>query len=982
MKRQFLAVVLAVFAAAIFLSGAGDAATNTQPQWLSSVAPQVTKEAELTANQEPLATGIDCEPVDIPNGSEVIHSCAYNTPLGRLTDSGHLLDTPRGIVKYDLRSGGKVLPSIPGRPGMILTQSIYYSSQDQPRLGTYYPDKLVYREHFGYPPIKQYEYSGQPGQFFQRIDGGPIAVQAQTLAYSTNGRWAVAHAGRLGLTRLDLDTRRARILSLDIPGFSYNFGHTRMNNFAVSDDGRYIAVTLDETTNTGQKRPALRVYDAGSCRDQFRFYATRATSHACEYKDIWSGEYRTGDSDGIRDALPTAEYPRRVRFVANGTLSFDTIYDRVSTTEYKVARYYVSVPEGADRDYVGLLAMGDSYISGEGAAGKYFSGTDTKNNRCHNAWSSYPYRIGAELFQYGRSVACSGAKMFDVSIEAGDPEGSIVLEERYEGQAEDEVEWGDRETERIINTFSPGYAQQTIFAQEYEPRTVLLSIGGNDIHFADILASCINPFRDDDCYPYYEDRVELMWDILGQYERLVHTYKDVAQKSKGRVYVVGYPQIAKIDGNCGANVKLTSKEIKFGAHLITYLNSVIQRAAGEAGVFYVNTEAALSGHRLCEAPKGQAGMNGLTKGNDGGVGPIRPLGNESYHPTALGHKLLGQMIVSKTQNLTAAMPLPRANNKPALDYSNQLLKNVPKIGRMERALRWTGRSTINLLKKEVQFVVNAPKAALQKASEYKVVIHSEPTVLAEGVVGDGPILFTIPGGIEPGFHTLDIYGTDESGRPVDYREVVYVQEGDDDIDGDGQMNASDSCPAWPQLAVDEDGDGVADDCDAEIFESPVDAPPELAETSPIDFDSLEIAGDPDDTNGLVQEYVPEKPAEQSKDEKSADSGSQHTQEVTQVARGALQPTTTVATNATVLGRSVDSFLGRTSSLLGAASEEQSNADAERLATSDALGLQKSVAGGQESSPGNSSSIGSWVMVAGAIVVTTLLLWLFFRRTGA
>ncbi|QQS18942.1 hypothetical protein IPL68_02690 [Candidatus Saccharibacteria bacterium] len=114
--------------------------------------------------------------------------------------------------------------------------------------------------------------------------------------------------------------------------------------------------------------------------------------------------------------------------------------------------------------------------------------------------------------------------------------------------------------------------------------------------------------------------------------------------------MVGYPQIAKVDGDCGANVKLNSSEVKFRSQLISYLNSVIKRAAAEAGAYYVDAENALNGYRLCEAPKGKAGMNGVTKGNDSG--PFKLIGQESYHPTTFGHRLLSQNIVSKTTNLT------------------------------------------------------------------------------------------------------------------------------------------------------------------------------------------------------------------------------------------------------------------------------------------------------------------------------------------
>jgi lysophospholipase L1-like esterase len=270
--------------------------------------------------------------------------------------------------------------------------------------------------------------------------------------------------------------------------------------------------------------------------------------------------------------------------------------------------------------------------------------------------------------------------MLDVSMAAGDPETDpkkkITNEDQYRGK--DKSSWGQRapsKKELIINNFSPGYAQQSIFAREYKPRVALLSIGGNDINFAGIIRTCVDVGEVvDTCYRYYEDRVGIMKQILGQYERLVKTYKSLMQESGSRLYVVGYPQIAKVGGDCGVNVRLDAKEVAFSAQLITYFNSVIKKAAAEAGAYYVDIETALNGSRLCEATMQQTGaVNGLTKGND----ILWLVGNESFHPNTYGHRLMAQRIMINSTNMTAAMPRPVPNNKPTLDLNNSLLNGMP-----------------------------------------------------------------------------------------------------------------------------------------------------------------------------------------------------------------------------------------------------------------------------------------------------------------
>jgi hypothetical protein len=76
-----------------------------------------------------------------------------------------------------------------------------------------------------------------------------------------------------------------------------------------------------------------------------------------------------------------------------------------------------------------IVALGDSYISGEGAE-HYFEGTDEtgeERNLCHRAPSAYPYLIADELGASLTFTACSGARIADVTgvdAQAGRRRGS------------------------------------------------------------------------------------------------------------------------------------------------------------------------------------------------------------------------------------------------------------------------------------------------------------------------------------------------------------------------------------------------------------------------------------------------------------------------------------------------------------------------------------------------------------------------------
>jgi hypothetical protein len=288
-------------------------------------------------------------------------------------------------------------------------------------------------------------------------------------------------------------------------------------------------------------------------------------------------------------------------------------------------------------------------------------------------------------------------------------------------------------------------------------------------------------------------------------------------------------------------------------------------------VYYVDTESALNGYRLCEAPKNNAGVNGLTAGDDKGVkvqahaggktySKTIGLGNESYHPTALGHKLLAQRVTSSTTNLTAPMPAPKANNKPSLDYTSSLLKDVehaPEQQRHREAIKWSDAGDISVLLKNSPYKTNAPKGTLKQGASIKGVLRSNPVTLFEGIYDETKgFVFTIPDYIPVGLHTFDIYGATPNGDPIDLREVVYVAEETDDFDGDGTPNKQEACVLVDSLGIDQDNDAADDACDSELRDISInDSVPELPATSPVSFDPDEDIATPN-PQGIVVPYIP------------------------------------------------------------------------------------------------------------------------------
>lgn len=106
-----------------------------------------------------------------------------------------------------------------------------------------------------------------------------------------------------------------------------------------------------------------------------------------------------------------------------------------------------------DRDHV--VVMGDSYSAGEGA-GSYHPDTDTATNPCHRSDLTY----GADLFERRTIIACSGAVTSDLA------------DQQYP-------------------TVQPQLSQ--LMALDDPADLVLLTLGGNDAGFSDVIKVCALP---------------------------------------------------------------------------------------------------------------------------------------------------------------------------------------------------------------------------------------------------------------------------------------------------------------------------------------------------------------------------------------------------------------------------------------------------------------------------------------------------------
>lgn len=639
------------------------------------------------------------------------------------------------------------------------------------------------RNPFGQLNAKQL--TAPPDLIVRDASGSPLVVNPRTIAFSDNGSWLVAETLSGSFVRINLTTLSQMPFA---PAFGSQGSSALLNSrVAISDDGQFVAIANHDAGT-------FKVYDLTNCAP---------TSRSCPNRD-----YRpfVGQQIGGLQSI------QHVRFVNRGLISFE-----VQASNILNSGIYELAPSDSIGHLIDYLGLGDSYTSGEGAF-DYQSGTDLANNTCHLSAKSYPLLLTRDLFSPtgGHSVACSGAVIRDVASTSDSYRGQVRDGPMFTQLSESEPGL----LSSVLTNFVPGYVAQQRFAGQYQPRIITVSVGGDDVGFGSIVQNCVVPhlsrhLSDSDCYSTYEDRVELKQLVDRMVPRWISLYRQLLKAAPdSQIYAVGYPSIASDTGSCALNAHLGKNELEFSQEMISYINQTVEKAAKSAAISYVDIGQALVGHRLCETASYNVAVNGLTAGKDGGVFGLRLFGKESYHPNALGQELIEQAVLNKTRNLTS---------KPVLTASMaSKLLNAPKTGRALQTVVPDSHLAPAVIKagKSTSVSHSGSRSGLKANTNYKIRLDGPAGVVIGTIVSDinGDISgqVTIPPIVLPGGHSLDLTGENQVGSSVDVSQPVYLPSSDNDADGDGIDDSTDSCPGATNSGVDEDRDGVDDVCDPVI----------------------------------------------------------------------------------------------------------------------------------------------------------------------
>jgi lysophospholipase L1-like esterase len=509
---------------------------------------------------------------------------------------------------------------------------------------------------------------------------------------------------------------------------------------------------------------------------------------------------------------------------------------------------------------VRVAVLGDSYISGEGAADgisdgveapsepdmRYHSCTDMPfddcqavpagsgdsqttwdRNRCHRSDASWAMRAGRELVtdsQHLLFAACSGAITDDL-IDHG----------QYDGQ--------DGRRGPSPNGIFGGQLQADALAdfQESGPvDVVFLSIGGNDVKFADVVKRCMLYA----ClvWPTSGWKGDAQRDVYEIEERVVTALRDIELAAPtAQVVIAGYPDPTGLE-HCGATgldagvgaLSIDEPEQQWlRSEFIGPLNSAIEAAAERMNASFLPFQTAFAGHEICSDV---AYAHGLKAGNDAPDRFLGPIGTESFHPNAYGHRKLfkdaKRLIIDTSEfGSEASWEAPMIQVAPPLPQPS--LKITVSSGADPQTLQATPDADLLL-----------QGAGAPPNGNGVIFFNSLPTKVGTWQAdadGNWSANVTVPESAAPGLHRLIATDPDTGDEIVSAETYVNTgatcppeagapdRDGDAmpdscdptttdgplaDHDGDGTANEQDNCPALANpTQADDEANGIGDACD-------------------------------------------------------------------------------------------------------------------------------------------------------------------------
>lgn len=639
--------------------------------------------------------------------------------------------TPQGYANYGIKFPSEEEFSTLSICGNILGCS--YSEENDTFVAFESPDQwskevIVYKDF-----VKNLERTVYGGQSYYNLKQmtpkfstsslTDVRFYIYNLSLSSNGKWLFVEARDYGFLRINTETKEIRRV---ISGTRYALGVNFRGETAISDDGIKIAVM-------GLNMGISVVTIDDSCGD------IPSASSSMYFESGIQGCVPLDTS--VNSYAPYFSQAYRPKFTQNSKVfSFDA-YSSDGSNPHHITLFLDSTVIQNRTNYV---AIGDSFSSGEGETDDsfYIGGPE---NACHVSSRSYPFLVASSWNVVGFNAACSGASM---------------------------------ETAR---NRLPEYSHRTQLEEIAIrlPQVLTIGIGGNDAGLMGKLKACIG-FDTCEWAKNLEERQNTVMEIKNLYPKLKQFYKEVDQKIPGKVIVVGYPAIISAQPLCLADVGtvLNQVERQFINEGIHYLNQVIQAAANDSGVEFVDVERAFSGSELCTLTNSPS-MNSIRVGSEypiiSSLSDFKIIGSESFHPTPFGQRQIANAILGTFPFLIFPEQCVTCIEELGVPEPGQYWGEVQQQLRLQYKLPFISKVTIS---KGDLFEISLPAFSFEPSSDVRVELHSETQIVGSGeAADDGSFNLSIDSKtFEPGFHSIHLIGKTFSGRDVDIYDFLTIEE--------------------------------------------------------------------------------------------------------------------------------------------------------------------------------------------------------------
>jgi lysophospholipase L1-like esterase len=290
-----------------------------------------------------------------------------------------------------------------------------------------------------------------------------------------------------------------------------------------------------------------------------------------------------------------------------------------------------------------IVALGDSYMSGEGAK-RFFEGTNNRNqNECRRAPTAFAPKVvqldDNAIPDHLVFLACSGAKakeVYDTAQYPGEPINDGTPDVGLNQLAD--YDWVSK-------------------SADVQPKLVLITIGGNDAKFGEIGRTCVLL---GDCA-----EIGARWlKNLNNVGLQVRTVFEMVRRHFPDIPVVAIPYPIPISETRCSWSSMTSDEHLFLHEFVHELDAVIQQEAENAGLYYLKEmESSLAERnlRICDAGPSSVGVNFLARNPISG-GSFEQRVNPQYwfhnslHPNDRGHTAMSETLKLWIDEHRAAKP--------------------------------------------------------------------------------------------------------------------------------------------------------------------------------------------------------------------------------------------------------------------------------------------------------------------------------------